>query len=428
MEGLDAVVVGGGLAGLAAAYRLAKDGLAVILFERGDHPGSKSMTGGRLYLEPVRPYLPELWEEAPLERMVTKERITAMAEGASVTFEFTSEGLRRPQPHSWTVLRSPFDRWFGEKVAEVGGFVIPQRKVTDLLKEDGRVVGVVAEGEEIPAQVVILADGVLSPLGEKAGLRGPLDPRYAAVGFKEVIRLEQGEIEKRFGLREGEGLAHLFFGSITKGVFGGGFLYTNRESLSLGLVVGIEAFTERLPAEMPELLEDFKARPEVAPLIEGGELLEYSAHLIPEGAHRMVKRLYGDGVLLAGDAAGFALNHGITVRGMDFALASGALAAQAVKEAKERGDFSSGSLARYEELLKGSFVLKDMEAFGHTSEVLAHGRLYDHYPYFLCSVAEELFRVGAGPKEKISRTLWRFAKDLLLDSKTWKDLWRMREL
>lgn len=428
MEGLDAVVVGGGLAGLAAAYRLAKDGLGVILFERGDHPGSKSMTGGRLYLEPVRSYLPDLWEEAPLERMVTKERVTAMVEGASVTFEFTSEGLKKPRPHSWTILRSSFDRWFGEKVTEAGGFVIPQRKVTDLLKEDGKVVGVVAEGEEIPAQVVILADGVLSPLGEKAGLRDPLEPKYAALGFKEVIRLEQGEIEKRFGLREGEGLAHLFFGSITKGVFGGGFLYTNRESLSLGLVVGIEAFREKLPAEVPELLEEFKARPEVAPLIEGGELVEYSAHLIPEGVQNVVKRLYGDGVLLVGDAAGFALNHGITVRGMDFALASGALAAQAVKEAKERGDFSSGSLARYEELLRDSFVLKDMESFGHTSEVLANGRFYDRYPYVLCSLAEDLFRVEAGPKERISRTLWRFAKDLLLDFKTWKDLWRMREL
>lgn len=425
MEGLDAIVVGGGLAGLAAAYTLAREGLGVILFERGDHPGSKNVTGGRLYLDPVKPLLDGLWEEAPLERQITKERITAMTEDSSVTFEFSSERLKG---RSYTILRSPFDRWLAEKVTQAGAFIVPQRKVTDLLMEDGRVVGVKADEEEIPASVVIIADGVLSPLGEKAGLRKPLEAGRAAVGFKEVIKLGEEEVSHRFGLRKGEGLAHLFFGAITKGIFGGGFLYTNRESISLGMVVGIGDFREEMPFEMPQVLEDFKARAEIAPLIEEGELLEYSAHIIPEGAYRLVKRLYGDGVLLVGDAAGFALNHGITVRGMDFALASGVLAARAVREAKKRGDFSANALSHYEALLRESFVLKDMETFASTSEVLALRRLHDYYPRLLCSMAEDLFRVGEGPKERISRTFWRYAKEALLDPKGWKDLWRMREL
>lgn len=425
IDGLDAVVVGGGLGGLAAAYTLAKGGLGVILFERGDHPGSKNVTGGRLYLEPVRPLVDDLLDGAPLERQVTKERLTAMTDDSSVTFEFSSQRLKG---HSYTVLRAPLDKWLADKVTQAGAFIVPQRKVSDLLWDEGRVVGVMVDDEEIPASVVIIADGVLSPLGEKAGLRRPLQAEMAALGFKEVIKLGQEEIERRFGLCQGEGVAHLFFGSITRGVFGGGFLYTNLETVCLGLVVGIGGFREALPADMPELLEGFKARAEVAPLVEGGELVEYSAHIIPEGAYGLVKRLYGDGVLLVGDAAGFALNHGITVRGMDFALASGVLAAKAVLEAKREGDFSAAALGRYETLLRESFVLKDMERFRRSSEVLASKRLYDHYPWAACRLAEGLFRVGGGSKEGLSQTLWRYAKEVLLDPATWGDLWRMRQL
>ncbi|RLA86425.1 MAG: electron transfer flavoprotein [Deltaproteobacteria bacterium] len=427
-EALEAVVVGGGLGGLAAAYTLAKGGVQVLVLERGDHPGSKNVTGGRLYLNPVRPFLPDLWEEAPLERPVTREVITAMGNGGSASLSFTSNLFRQIPYHSWTVLRSRFDRWLGDKVGEAGGFVVPQKRVTDLLLEDGRVVGVVADGEEIPARVVIAADGVLSFMAQRAGLREPLSPRYAAVGVKEVIRLGEEEIERRFSLPKGEGSAHLFFGSITKGVFGGGFLYTNRDTVSLGMVVGIEAFRRSPSFQVPELLEEFKGRPEVAPYIEGGEVVEYSAHLIPEGGARPLKRPFGDGILVVGDAAGFALNMGITVRGMEFALVSGVLAARTVLKAKERGDFSSATLSHYQELLSKSFIAKDMRTFEGTLEALENPRLYDHYPGFLCSLLERLFYIGEGPKERLSTTLFQAMMDVALSPGGWKDLWDLRRL
>jgi len=205
VEHIDAVVVGGGLGGLTCAYCLAQEGMQVLVLERGDHPGSKNVTGGRLYLRPLRPYLPELWEAAPLERQVTKESITMLGEGSSLTMQFTSEKFREMPAHSYTILRSSFDKWLGERVVEKGGFVVPQRRVTDLMKEDGRIVGVVAEGEKIRADVVIAADGVLSLMAEQAGLRGRLAPRNAAVALKEVIRLAPAVIEQRFGLAPGEG-------------------------------------------------------------------------------------------------------------------------------------------------------------------------------------------------------------------------------
>jgi electron transfer flavoprotein-quinone oxidoreductase len=429
MERIDAVVVGGGLAGLTCAYCLAQEGIQVLVLERGDHPGSKNVTGGRIYLLPLRPYLPELWDAAPLERAVTKEVITMLGQGSSLTLQFTSDKFREMPAHSYTILRSRFDKWLGERVVEKGGFVIPQRRVIDLMKDDGRIVGVISDGEEIRADVVIAADGALSLMAEQAGLRGPLAPRHAAVALKEVIRLAPEVIEERFGLNPGEGAAHLLFGAITPGLFGGGFLYTNRETLSLGLVLGIESFLEsKPPLETHRIFEAFKERQEIAHLIKGGELAEYSAHLIPEGGTRPLPKPYGDGIVVVGDAAGLALNMGILVRGMEFAIASGYLAAQTVKKAKEKGDFSASTLALYQTLLKESFVLKDMETFRHSLEALENPRMTDFYPQWACKVLEQLFWIGEGPKERISSTLWKGARQGLLNFQVLKDLLMLRRI
>jgi electron transfer flavoprotein-quinone oxidoreductase len=429
MERLDAVVVGGGLGGLTCAYCLAQEGMQVLVLERGDHPGSKNVTGGRLYLRPLRPYLSELWEAAPLERQVTKEAITMLGQDSSLTMQFTSDKFREMPAHSYTILRSRFDKWLGERVVEKGGFIVPQRRVTDLMKEDGRIVGVISDGEEIRADVVIAADGALSLMAEQAGLRGPLAPRHAAVALKEVIRLSPEAIEERFSLSPGEGAAHLFFGTITQGLFGGGFLYTNRDTLSLGLVLGIDAFIKSKPTtETHQIFEAFKERQEIAPLIKGGELAEYAAHLIPEGGNRVLAKPYGDGILVIGDAAGLALNMGITVRGMEFAIASGYLAAQTVKKAKEKGDFSTSTLALYQTLLKESFVLKDMRTFRHSLETLENPRITGYYPEWACRLWEQLFWIGEGPKQRISATLWKGARQGLLNLQALKDLLKLRRI
>ncbi|MCJ7662872.1 MAG: hypothetical protein MUO24_01375, partial [Desulfobacterales bacterium] len=331
--------------------------------------------------------------------------------------------------HSYTILRSRFDKWLGERVVEKGGFVVPQRRVIDLMKEDGRIVGVISDGEEIRADVVIAADGALSLMAELAGLRKPLAPRHAAVALKEVIRLAPGVIEERFGVAPGEGSAHLFFGAITPGLFGGGFLYTNRDTLSLGLVLGIESFVKsKPPLETHQIFEAFKGRAEIAHLIKDGELVEYSAHLIPEGGHRPLAKPFGDGILVVGDAAGLALNMGILVRGMEFAIASGYMAAQTVKQAKEKGDFSASALALYQTLLKESFVLKDMETFRHSLEVLENPRITGLYPQRVCQVVEQLFWIGEGPKQRLSATVWKGARQGLLNFQAFKDLLMLRRI
>ncbi len=429
MEKIDVVIVGGGLAGLSCAYNLAGEELTVLVLERGDFSGSKNVTGGRIYLGPIRRFMPNLWEEAPFERHVTKEALTLMAENSSTTFQLSSQRMnQRPYP-SYTILRSTFDRWFADKVMEKGVCVIPEKRVDGLIMDDGRVAGVVTGEEEIAAEVVVAADGVLSFLAEKAGLRKPFEPQHFAVGFKEVIQLSREKIEDRFGLRGDEGMAYLFIGSLTKGMMGGGFLYTNLESISLGMVIGIDAINKMEPREeVYRLLDEFKESPEIKKLIEGGSLSEYSAHMITEGGMDVMPKLYSNGILIVGDAAGFGLNMLITVRGMEYAIASGVMAAEAIKKAKIKGDFSARSLAYYEDLLRNSFLLKELDTFRHTLSILKNPRWFNHYPQAICDLYEKLMWIDENPKPKLSSTAYRDLRKNILNLQGIKDILSLRRI
>ena len=406
MEKFDVIVVGAGLAGLAAAYTMSGEGVEVVLLERGDYPGSKNVSGGRIYLNPVRDLFPGLWDEAPLERAIVREGATLMARNRSFTFHYTGSELRTGQPQSYSVLRSKFDRWFSERVEERGAMLLSKTLVTDVVRENGKIAGVIAGGDELRADVVIACDGALSLIPEKAGLRAPGRAHDNAIGVKELIQLDPAVINDRFNVADGEGAAHLYVGDVTKGLFGGGFLYTNRDSVSLGLVTGIEDVAkEDAAGDIPALFEFFKTRPEIEPLIRGGKTVEYGAHVIPEGGYRSLCPLFGDGILVAGDSAGFALNLGFTVRGMEYAMASGYLAAKAVIQAKAAGRFDAATLSIYQKLLEESFVLKDFRTFQETPKVLSNPHLFGHYPELAGNLLRDLYSIPAGPKSPIFTTL-----------------------
>jgi len=432
VEKVEVVVVGAGLAGLATALVLADNGVEVLVVERGDYPGSKNVTGGRLYVEPVKPFLPgELWDEAPFERQVTKERLTMMTPEASVTAELSSDRFRRT-PHSYTILRGTFDRWLADQATARGALVVPGYNVDGLLFDGDRVTGISSDQAQIHADVVVSAEGILGFLAEEAGLHDRMDPQDYAVGLKEIVELPAGKIEDRFCLEEGEGAAQLFMGSPTEGMVGGGFVYTNRESLSLGLVVTIHDLMAQdhqdEPKQPHDLIEAFKERPEIRPLIAGGHTVEYSAHAVLESGARSARRLYRDGMLVTGDAAGFAQNLGITVRGMDFALASGAVAARAILHARQEGDFSGRTLAIYEALLGDTFVLKDLHTFRQMPGLLENPRLFDLYPEAVCDLFEELFSFGPEPKDKLSTTAFGVARKQLLSWEVLRDALAARKV
>jgi len=422
VERVDVAVIGAGLAGLSCAYTLAKAGLDVLVVERGDYPGSKNVTGGRLYMNPVRQYLPEIWNEAPFERHVTRERLTMLSDDSSLTLELRSDAYEKPPYHSYTLIRPTFDRWLAEKASSEGAAIVSKYKVDQLLRENTKIAGIRAQGEDIAANVVVAADGAMSFIAREAGLRSKHEPEHFAVGVKETLELPRKTVEDRFNLHGDEGAAQLYFGSVTRGLTGGGFLYTNRESISLGIVVGIGSLMANAQhLETFQLMEEFKQRPEVSILIEGGETVEYSAHTIPEGGANAVPTLYNDGILVVGDAAGFALNMGIIVRGMDLAIASGVMAAETIKVAKKRDDYSAQSLAAYEMMLENSFVIRDLRTFRNVWKVLNNPRLFGKYPRAISTLLTDLMFIREDPKPKLSSTVLEGFRKNFLNLSTLKD-------
>ncbi len=422
MADFEAIVVGSGCAGSVAAYELAKAGKSVLVIERGNYAGAKNMTGGRIYTHALREVFPDFEEEAPLERKITHERISMATADASFTMDFTSDQMRVAGKESYSVLRATFDQWLAEKAEEAGAEYIYGIAVEDLLLEGTRICGVRAGEDEITADVVLLADGINSLLSKKAvGFNAP-SASTMAVGIKQVIGLPAEVIEDRLLAGAGEGAAWLFAGEATQGHIGGGFMYTNKESISLGLVATI---SDIMGARRPiyQLMEDFKEQTSLAPLLKGGTVLEHSGHMVPEGGLPMMPNLVGDGVVLAGDCAMMCINLGYMVRGMDFAVAAGMHAGREVARALESGDTSKAGLAGYVGALESSFVLQDLKQFRNFPHFMeSTTRLFNEYPVMVRDVMNELFIVDGTPAKPLKQSIKPIIKQVGLGT-LMKDAW-----
>jgi len=420
-ERFDAVVVGAGPAGSAAALALAREKFSVLLVERGRAAGAKNMFGGRVYAWPLFELVPEWEKDCPVERFVTKESLVFLSGDASLSVEFDSPRAATERASNFTTLRPRFDEWLAKKSEAAGAMMITGIKVDDLLREGGRVRGVVAGPDRIQADVVVIAEGAMGSLARKAGLLPDLTPESVSVGVKETVELPAATIQERFNLEEREGAAVVYAGDASMGLRGGGFLYTNKASLSLGLVVSSEDLA-RKKVEVQAVMEKFRLHPSVQRLIKGGKVSEYSAHLVPELGLGMKARYIGDGVVVAGDAAGFLINNGYTFRGVDLAIASGIAAARAAVDARARGDFSAAGLASYERHLRTLNVLTDLETFRATGGYLKNERLFSLYPKLLMGITEKVFTVDGSGKEKISRVVLEEMKGKAPLLKMLKDL------
>lgn len=405
-EQLDCIVVGAGPAGVSAAITMVRAGLDVVLIERGEYPGAKNMSGGILYSTAIEKLVRDFPQAAPVERRVTRRRFSLMTGETELAFEFkTARWNKPPYNHTWTVLRAKFDQWFASKAQVAGAQLVCGVLVKELLIRGGKVVGVKTEpgGDELYADCVINAEGANSLLTRQAGLRKEFEPHSMALGVKEVIGLERGKIEDRFNLESNEGATIQFFGHCAKGLYGSAFVYTNLDSISVGLAVSVGHLAQT-GLKPHELLDDFVTHHAIRPYLRGGETLEYSAHMIPEaGYYSLPEDFVTDGFLVVGDAAGF-INTSQYMEGTNLATASGIMAGETVAGAKEKGDFSRGALSGYTRRLKNSFIMKDIYKFRKMKKtMLKHPEYLGEFPDALADAVVRYFTISNKPKSEVER-------------------------
>jgi len=405
-EKFDSVVVGAGPAGIAAAYTMAKAGLNVLVLEKGEKPGAKNMFGGVIFRHHTEQIAPEFWKTAPIERHVVEYQYWFLSKDSHLLLSHRNQRFNSKY-NAFTVHRAKFDPWFAKLAEDAGATIINRTTADDVIKENGKIVGVKTERGDIRGAVTIAADGVNSLLSKHAGLRAELRPDAVVLAVKEVIALPKQKIEERFNLGSDEGVAAMLIGW-GPGMHAG-FMYTNRDTISLGIAINLRDLDKS--GQRPNvLMEQFKSHPSIAPLILDGELKEYSAHLIPEGGYDYVSRIHTDGMMVVGDAA--MLVNAVNWEGTNLAMTSGIMAGQTVIEAKKANDFSARMLAKYRERLESSFVLRDLRKYREIPKFFStNPHFFTLYPETMNELAYMWHVVDDDTKqEKISemkRTLFK---------------------
>jgi len=313
---------------------------------------------------------------------------------------YRSEDFNEEKPNRYTIIRAPFDKWFSKKVQASGALVICETTVLELVRNDAnKVIGVRTDrqGDPIFADLVVLAEGVSGLVGARAGLRSIPKPETVALAVKEMHFLPRETIEARFNLQGDEGVVIEAAGTITKGMTGTGFIYTNKECISIGIGCLISDFTEK--AHTPYgLLEAFKQHPSVKPLLAGSEVKEYAAHMIPEGGYKAIPQLFGDGWLIVGDAGQFV--NAVHREGSNLAMTTGRIAAETIIDLKSRNAaMTANDLSVYKARLDESFVMKDLKKYKNLPRALENKHLFTTYPKLLSKAAQTWFRVDGVDKK-----------------------------
>jgi len=418
-ERFDAIVVGAGPSGNAAAYTMARAGLKVLQIERGESPGSKNVQGAILYSDALERIIPDFRDDAPLERHIIEQRMWVLDDRSFVGTHFRSDDYNKPPFNRYTIIRAQFDRWFSQKVRDAGAMLICETTVEHLLMDGGRVVGVHCDrlGGDVMADVVVMADGVNSTLARKAGFHPEIPAQNVALAVKEILFLPEETIQSRFNVGEEEGVVIEMIGKITEGLVGTGFLYTNKDSLTIGVGCILDDFKNNPQRTAPyAMLERMKRHPSIAPLIEGGDMKEYCAHLIPEGGFFAVPRVHGDGWLIVGDSGGFV--NAAHREGSNLAMTTGRLAAETIIEARKEGwPMTAATLKGYKDRIDDSFVMKDLHKYRHLPAVLEKSpQFFSTYPELVNRAAQTMFTVDGGDKaskEREIRSSFRASRSLM---------------
>ena len=427
MTDTDIIVVGAGPAGSCAAIAAAKAGKRVVLIERGPFPGSKNMYGGVIYPRILDELIPDWYEHAPIQRWVVRRSTMLLSDTGALNIDYRSNAWGQAPYNGATAYRPDFDNWLAQQAVAAGAELICSTTVTGLLRDaQGRITGITTDRPDgdLTASVVIACDGVNSFLAKEAGLYKKVDASNYTLGVKETLSLPKSVIDERFGVRDNQGVDIEILGG-TSGVNGGGFLYTNLDTIALGVVLKLPKLSAQ-KKRPEEIIAELKRHPAIAPLIEGAEVTEYSAHVIPEAGLDMMPTMVADGLLIAGDAAALCLAAGIWLEGVNFAMASVMYAGEAAAKAIQSGNTSASGLQSYTKKLNETFVLKDHKKLRKIPHLVLSDRVQHKYPMFVTGIVERMFSVeNPHPKPGVRRIVREERKkagiklsDLLRDALT----------
>ena len=427
MTDTDIIVVGAGPAGSCAAIAAAKAGKRVVLIERGPFPGSKNMYGGVIYPRILDELIPDWYEHAPIQRWVVRRSTMLLSDTGALNIDYRSNAWGQAPYNGATTYRPDFDNWLAQQAVAAGAELICSTTVTGLLRDaQGRITGITTDRPDgdLTASVVIACDGVNSFLAKEAGLYKKVDASNYTLGVKETLSLPKSVIDERFGVRDNQGVDIEILGG-TSGINGGGFLYTNLDTIALGVVLKLPKLSAQ-KKRPEEIIAELKRHPAIAPLIEGAEVTEYSAHVIPEAGLDMMPTMVADGLLIAGDAAALCLAAGIWLEGVNFAMASGMYAGEAAAKAIQSGNTSASGLQSYTKKLNATFVLKDHKKLRKIPHLVLSDRVQHKYPMFVTGIVERMFSVeNPHPKPGVRRIVREERKkagiklsDLLRDALT----------
>lgn len=354
MDKVTCIVVGAGPAGSACALSLARKGIETVLLERGRVPGEKNVSSFVLYTSELNRLIPDFRDDLPVERTVVRtDQVILSPVDAKALQSYNYRWAA--DPLAFTAFRRRFDAWFAKKAVDQGVQLICGMKVNDLIKDGDRVLGIRVEEEELYADVVVGADGFHSTVGEKSGLIADWKPEQCFLAVKEVLDLPSEVINERFQVTDGIGCEQGIYGYHMNDldVFSA-TLYTNIDSVSLAVFGRLDELKEK-NIQLHAQLEILKQHPYLDNLVRGSRLREYQAHILPDGGRIDPKSLYGNGVLLCGEAGGITAT--VTGMGVPTCVLSGMMAAETIEDAVKRKDFSKHSLKHYLKYLDSTALL-----------------------------------------------------------------------
>jgi digeranylgeranylglycerophospholipid reductase len=310
----EAVVVGAGPAGLIAARELARMNIEVTIYEEHAVVGEPNHCAGIISVEGL-----QRLDVRPDPDFIQHE----VAGGTAFSPDGTDISIKGNRTRAYVVDRGVFDRSLAEDAMDRGAEVETGQAVTALLRQGGRVTGVRGRAFSTCSEVVIDAEGAAGFLARSVDLPRP------SKGVLSGINVEVSGVTAEPGMVEvwlGRGLAPGLFAWVAP---------TGEGTARCGLACGEADARSRLEVFLRERFREHGAgEPRIWPVLTGGP----------------VERTYGDGILLVGDAAG--QTKPTTGGGVIFGGLCAMEAARAVKGAYNTGDFSAGSLARYDRAWK----------------------------------------------------------------------------